>query len=131
MEVSRRNISGSLFPMDGKGLHLSMYDGWEERIRSNVLIFCVGKSTSCSMLSAVMSRMAWLTLSGYWFPSLVLSFQQMLGSLTSPPTKIPYFDFSGMIFLSLLSTCKHHLFCFGAYSKNPQLEMYSCHGTAN
>ena len=87
MEVSRRPISRSLFPMDGKGLRLSMYDRWEEKIRSNVLFFRVGKSPSCyRLLSAVMSRMAWLTLAGYWFPSMVISFQLMSGRLKSPPT---------------------------------------------
>ena len=73
--------------MDDNGLHLFIYDGWVENIRSSVLLFLVGKSTSYSRLfSRTMSRVAWFTPVGYWLPSMGVSDLLISGRLKSPPT---------------------------------------------
>ena len=54
--ISSRTMSWSLFPIDGKGLHLSLNDRWEVSIKFNVFPFRVGKSTIYSYpLSATLS----------------------------------------------------------------------------
>ena len=104
IEVSKRTISWLLVRIDGNSLHLSMYDGWEENIRSSVLLFLVGKSTSCSRLfSRTMSRVALFTLDGYWLPSLEVSDQLISGKLKSPHT-------TNMLFLHCLIRFEISLF---------------------
>ena len=52
--------------------------GWLVKIRSRVLSFRVGKSTSCSkLISAVISRKVLLTLAGYWEPEIFSWFKSM------------------------------------------------------
>ena len=51
--------------IEGSGLHLST-EGWDVKMRSNVLSFLVGNDTICSkLLSAVMSRKLLFTRKGF------------------------------------------------------------------
>ena len=83
--VSSRTILWSLFPIEGSGLHLSINEGWDVKMRSNVLSFLVGNDTICSkLLSAVMSRKLLFTRKGFWLPSTCSEAQLMSGRLKSP-----------------------------------------------
>ena len=66
------------------------------------------KSTICSrLLSATMSRKAWLTLVGYWVPSALMDSQLMSAWLKSPPVRnmfIHFFPIKRSISCLVLST---------------------------
>ena len=89
-------MSWSLFPIEGSGLHLSINEGWDVKMRCSVLSLRVGKLTICSSpLSDVMSKKLWLTRSGYWLASTNSIVQLISGKLKSPPRrKIFLFLFS-------------------------------------